>query len=172
MRHGLTLTTLLLAATVLFSRPSEAFNLDEYQSGNWTVYAWADDSTGNFSYCGMETTFTDGSSVIIAVFDDGIEMWLNDPKWNLEPGLRTSASVQIDRRYDAVKPAIEEGLTRLTVLFGSDIDFLNAFRLGLSMTISVPGSPQFPVDLTGTNHATEALAVCWDIFGSDVSPFR
>mgnify|MGYP007060997217 CR=1 FL=1 len=173
MRYRVLVVLVGLAVSLgVMSRPSSAYTLEEYTSGLWTVYAWADSSTGRFDYCGMETTFTDGSSLIVAVFGDGIEVWATDPAWRLPPGYRTSATVRIDNRYNSVKPALESGHDRLEILFGWDTAFWRAFRLGNNLNLSMPGLTPFPTSLRGTNHASDALLVCWDVYGSGYNPLR
>ncbi len=177
-RLGLRAAPLVLAVVAglaAAASPGHAGTLAEERRGYWTVFAWADNDTGRFSYCGLQTTWTDGRSVILSVQDAGVVLSLRDTDWSIPAGTRGTATLRIDRRYARRHTAVSSDTytDRLLVLIGWDdvAAFWHAFRLGNSMEIDLPAT-RWAASLRGTMAAADLMDDCYRQYGGGVrNPF-
>jgi hypothetical protein len=161
-----------LFAASLIAGPAEAGSrLDEYRSGYWTVYAWADDD-GAFAFCAIETAVTDGTVVNIGINSRGMFLYLFNDQWAIPEGRSYPLSIAIDNRYRASHVGAGRGDGRsFAVELGWDRRFWLAFREGLRMVIQPDRGSGWSLSLRGTRRATDALERCYDVYTTDSNPF-
>jgi|GEM_PF-1878301 len=156
----------------LIAGPADAgYRLDEYTSGYWTVYAWAEDD-GRFSFCAIETAITDGTVVNLGINSRGIFLFLFNGQWSIPNGEPYPMAIRIDNRYRTTRVGYgaSEGRS-FTVELGWDRQFWFAFREGLRMRLLPDRGAGWTLSLRGTRRATDALEHCYDLYGADSNPF-
>ncbi|MCF4165954.1 hypothetical protein L2U69_09890 [Zavarzinia compransoris] len=157
----------LVLALSLGAVPAHAGRrVDEFSSGFWTTYAYQNDD-GSFGHCGMETRFDDGLMLAILLATNGVNIVMLNDAWRLKPGGRSSMTVRIDRRYSNALPVGFAGDDAMIAGIGFDPEFWSAFKAGLEMRLELADGRSWNVSLKGSNKATQALTLCYDLYSPE-----
>lgn len=159
MRLFAFIAALLMAASPAFAGK----RIDEYVSGYWTTYAFQDDN-GQFDHCGMETRFDDGMMLGILLSDNGVNIVFIQDSWRLKPGGNAALEIKIDRRYDQFTSMTYADSNIMVAGLGFDPTFWSAFKAGATMYLATSTGMSWTVNLKGSNKATQALTVCYDLY--------
>ena len=154
----------IAAALLLLATPAFAGRrIDEYVSGYWTTYAYQNDD-GSFGHCGMETRFDNGMKLGILLADNGVNIVFLHNAWNLQVGGKSALQIKIDRRYNNYSSLEFTDRDVMIASLGFDPKFWSAFKAGLNMQLDVADGRSWSVNLRGSNKATQALTVCYDLY--------
>lgn len=157
---------LALLAPVLAVPASAGRRVDEFSSGFWTTYAYQNDD-GSFGHCGMETRFDDGLMLAILLAANGVNIVMLNDAWRLKPGGSSALTVRIDRRYSHSLPVGFAGNDAMIAAIGFDPKFWDAFKAGLKMRLDLADGRTWNVSLKGSNKATQALTLCYDLYSPE-----
>lgn len=138
--------------------------LETANYGQWTFSALRHAQDGSAS-CAIHTHWNDtGRQLRIAALDNPVTLniMLNDPRWSLRDGAASQGSIQVDAQNFTTQ-FVRIGPTALATRLatGSDAvrNFLNAFRGGNTMRVTLPGDA-FVAGLRGSSAALDAMTRC------------
>ena len=138
--------------------------LETANHGQWTFSALRHAQDGSAS-CAIHTHWNDtGRQLRIAALENPVTLniMLNDPRWTLREDASSQGSIQVDARTFTTQ-FVRIGPTALAsrLATGSDSvrNFLNAFRGGNTMRVTLPGD-SFVAGLRGSSAAMDAMSRC------------
>ncbi len=157
----------ILAAFVLAQLPSLPFpgataaTLSQHNVGNWTVGAFSDDSTGQFSYCAAWVTYNSNIALSFDIYSDySWAVFFQNPQWKLTTNAQYPVTLTIDRNASMNINATAVDTATVAVPLDDSEDLFNEFAHGDQLTLSTAGGANLPFLLTGTAKVLPKLLVC------------
>jgi hypothetical protein len=152
-----------LVALILGSwiAPLGAATLRQSTTGNWTVAAFSDDKTNQFSYCAAWTTYNSGVVFGFIVYSD--YSWaatFQNPQWKLSAGATYPVALTIDRNAPLNINATAADTTTVGVPLEDSEDLFNKFIHGYRLNLATAGGANFEFILTDTAKVLPQLLVC------------
>lgn len=153
-----------------FSSVGEAKTVDLGTSGEWSIYAYFDNSTNMFGHCGMTTGSKVGSeSLTLIVSKAGYNIFLDSQDWDLPVG-ETFDSVSTIGSDTWTGHALVIYPHGIAMTYPFESEFGVAFRQGSELDLQI-GKFSRSLKLDGAQTATSALANCLDQYMPSKNPF-
>jgi len=131
-----------------------------FSIGGWTGNAYASNTTGAFTHCGMWATYKSGITLHFAVRQDfSWAVGLVNEAWKLPKGNRYPVRYFIDRNAIRNGEAAVNQDSLALIEMPDDSDLFRQFQNGRQLTILANGQ-EFNFDLDGTSGALGHLIDC------------
>lgn len=164
------LSAMLATALSLGPHASPGATLENFHVGNWLVGAYSDDSTGQFSHCGMSASYRSG---ILMIFTIGRDFrWyvdFYDPQWALTPGASYDLTMQIDGRGQIPARATALTTQMVAIPLQDNVALFERFRHGYQLRVDAAGR-NFFFNLDGTARGLTAVLNCTHRYVAAATP--
>lgn len=154
---------ILPLAACAVSLPALAIEIpgSQMKSGLWTIAAYTDDATGNFSHCVATVPYRSGISLAFSISDAGSSwrMGLTNPAWSLPSEAKYTISYTVDGRVPAADEAIVAAPQLIMWELPATDRLFQIFRTGRTLTIGAAGA-NFVFDLAGSAKALNLTLGC------------
>lgn len=109
----------------------------QFSYNRWIGSGWTDDKTGGFSHCVVQSTYTDGTTLLFAVNPNGsVTIGFARPSWMFKVGQEIAGDIRIDQRYATHAIGIAYLPTAVKVAFLPDDPIFGYLQHGYVMTVS------------------------------------
>jgi len=155
-------TVLLGAVAVGAIGSAEAKDSQEYTAGQWTGYAYTDDTSGQFTDCTAWATNNDGIQIGISVLKDwSLQLYLYSKSWNLPDGQSYPVSYWVDRGGQYHGKVQTSGKSTVYVDVDDDNDVFQDLKAGRELTVRT-SADDYVFNLSGSGNALSQLVDCVD----------
>jgi hypothetical protein len=139
---------------------AQARSIEEYRVGNWTVIAYADDTTGAFTHCGSLAQYRSGAGLMFSVNPE--RRWsigFSGNLGSLRPGQSYPARYQVDRgdRHTGQATAVNANLVQIGLPEGPEQ--LQELRTGRELRLEL-GAERLTFALAGAPQVLSELEAC------------
>lgn len=148
-------------ALVLLHVPAKAAVLESFAVRDWSLFAYSDDKTSQFSHCAMIANYRNGISLIFSI--DAQKNWfmgLSNPKWALKPENKYHFGVGLDNETATLWVGVAVTIETLIVPLPNSPELVERVSRSATMTIKAASGESFKFDLANSRVALEAVASC------------
>ncbi len=139
---------------------SEAATLSNSHIGNWSIWAYSDDQTGEFSHCAAATQYKSGISMLFSVNRAYTwSMGFANSQWRLQKGTSYPIAFTVDQVPALNATAVAIRSDTAEVPLADSVALFNVFKRGNWLTVFAAGQV-FQFALTDTSKVLPALILC------------
>jgi hypothetical protein len=142
------------------STPSQAREIRTFPFAGWTVGAYSDDVTGQFSHCTGHAEYQNSVSLIFTVtryYQWNVAFF--SPRFNVKAGQTIDIGLSVDGRMPTKVPSLAITNKAVKVDLSPDGPIVNLFRQGSRLTLTA-NDAQLEFNLTNTSKLIPALVQC------------
>ena len=156
----LSLFAILFVILVAGLTPAWAKQLEGFTYEEWTGTAWADDTTGNFTSCGVSASYPSGIALhLFAYADQSMAIGFSNSAWTLKEGESYSIKITIDSVPLNVH-GLATGTNLVQVTFEPNDALLPALQKGKRLLLTTQTGAQFIFNIKHTWAALERVQAC------------
>jgi hypothetical protein len=135
-------------------------DLETFVEADWYGRAHANQTTGEFTGCTIESEYNSGATLLFRLAADfEFEIWVGHKTWLFAEGKQIPAKVVVDKTTPRVQDAIVVHSNFVAIPVGSSEESFDLFRRGGYMTVTIEDKKvQFELD--GTRQALTKLLEC------------
>jgi hypothetical protein len=147
-------------AVLVFSAPAGAAILESYNIRGWSIYAYSNDQTREFSHCAMASTYKSGITLMFSLNNSGKwTMGLFNNDWSLTPGKKYNFDIRIDRSHGENWFGYANSPQLIEIPLPNSESLFEKFRRSEVLTINAANGT-FSFYLTNSSEALQSMAVC------------
>lgn len=141
---------------------AEAKDSQEYTTGQWTGYAYTNDTSGQFTDCTAWASNNDGIQIGISVLKDwSLQLYLYSKSWNLPDNQSYPVSYWVDRGGQYHGKVVTSGKSTVYVDVDEDNDVFQDLKAGRELTVRT-STDDYLFNLAGSGNALSQLVDCVD----------
>jgi len=149
-------------AVIVIASPVQAAVLESYNIRGWSIYAYSNEQTREFTHCAMASTYKSGITLMFSLNKSGQwSMGLFNNNWNLTKGKKYNFDLRLDRAHGENWFGYANSPQLIEIPLPNSESLFEKFRRSEVLTINAANGT-FSFILTNSNEALESMAVCAD----------